>query len=379
MEAKKVLTSEQKKFKKLLLKLPKTEIHLHLEGLASVKTIWKLMKKNNLQYKGINSKSDLKKKFQITCLEDFLDLFINIVQNSFLTENDIEYLFDDAKEYLLENNIIYSELFFAPSKFIQMGLDFKKIVKLLTDGAEQIKKKHKIEIKFIIDVSRSFGVENAMKNLDLVLANPSKAIIGIGLGGSEKKGPAKDYAKVFEKAVSKGLHVVAHAGEDVGPQSIWDSLNYLKAQRIGHGISAIQDEKLMNHLAKKQIPLEICPTSNLFTRKYAKTLKAHPVKVFFARNLDVTINTDDPTIFSVNLIEEYMNLLTENIFTEKEIIQLIKNGVFATFLPESRKKEIWRMIETKLSKEALKSHQNPCQNIKAAVQQFFKKLFPFSR
>ena len=348
MEAKKVLTAEQKEFRKLLLKLPKTEIHLHLEGLASVETIWKLMKKNNLQYKDINTKNDLKNKFQITCLEEFLDVFINIIQNSFLSENDIEFLITDAKNYFLENNIVYSELFFAPSKFVLMGLDFKKIVKTLTQGAEEIKKYHNIDIKFLIDVSRSFGVENAMRNLDLVLANPSKAIIGIGLGGSEKGGPAKDYAKVFEKAISKGLHVVAHAGEDVGPQSIWDAVNFLKAERIGHGISAIQDEKLMTHLAEKQIPLEVCPTSNLYTRKYAKTLKDHPVKIFFGRNMDVTINTDDPTLFSINLIDEYMNLLTENIFTEQEIIQIIKNGVYATFLPDSRKKEIWKNIEAKL-------------------------------
>ena len=353
MDAKKILTPEQKKFKDLLLKLPKTEIHLHLEGLASVETIWKLIKKNNLQYKNINSKSDLKKKFQITSLEDFLDLFINIIQNSFLAEKDIEYLIDDAKNYLLENNIIYTEIFFAPTKFIQTGFDFKKIIKILTLGAEKIKKKQNIDVKFLIDVSRSFGVENAMKNLDSVLENPSSAIIGIGLGGSEKKGPAKDYVQVFEKAVSKGLRVVVHAGEDVGPQSIWDAINYLKAERLGHGISAIQDEKLMAYLAEKQIPLEICPTSNLFTRKYAKTLKEHPVKVFFSRNMDVTINTDDPTIFSVNLIEEYMNLLTNNIFTEKEIIQIIKNGVYATFLPESRKKEIWKMIVKILPKEFL--------------------------
>jgi len=351
MKVKKILTTEQEEFKKLLFRLPKTEIHLHLEGLASVETIWTLMKKNNIHHKDIKSKEDIKKKFNISSLEDFLDLFINIIQNSFIHENDIEYLLDDAKNYLLENNIIYSELFFAPSKFIKIGLDYKRIAEVLTDGAAKIKKKHNIEIKFLIDVSRSFGVENAMKNLDLVLANPSSTIIGIGLGGSEKGGPAKDYAPVFEKAISNGLHVVAHAGEDMGPQSIWDALNYLKVERIGHGISAIQDEKLMTYLLEKQIPLEICPTSNLFTRKYAQTLREHPIKPFFTKNMYVTINTDDPTIFSVNLIEEYMNLLTENIFSEEEIILIIKNGVFATFLPDSRKNEIWKVIETILLKK----------------------------
>ncbi len=348
MEVKETLTREQKDFKTLLLRLPKTEIHLHLEGTASVETIWSLMKKNNLNHTDISNKEDLKKKFQITNLEEFIDLFINVIQSSFSTENDIEYLINDAGEYLKKSNTVYSEIFFAPSKFVSMGFDFGKMIKILEKGTRTIMDRHGIEVKYIIDVSRSFGFDNAMANLDLVIDNPSESVIGIGLGGSETKGPARDFKQVFEKAVSHGFHVVAHAGEDVGPESVWDALNLLKAERIGHGISSILDEKLMKYLEEKQIPLEICPTSNLFTRKYAQSLEEHPVRKFFDRNMNVTINTDDPTLFSVNLIEEYMTLYNKRIFTGSEIVKLIKNNIYATFLPDAKKDKIWKECESKL-------------------------------
>lgn len=344
--------TKQEAFKMLLLKLPKTEIHLHIEGTATVKTIWNLMKKNNSNIEGVKEKSDLIKKFQITNLEEFLDVYINVVQSSLSSEEDLEYLVFDTGEYLKSNNIRYAEIFFAPSKFIQMGFDFKKMITILDSGASKIFEKYGIELKFLVDVSRSFGLENAMSNLDLVLKNPVKSVIGIGLGGSEINGPAKNFTTVFEKATSKGLHIVAHAGEDVGPESVWDTVKLLKAERIGHGISSILDTKLIDYLKEKQIPLEICPTSNLFTGKYAKTLEEHPVKEFFNRGVYTTINTDDPTLFSVSLIDEYMMLLEKNIFSEKEIIFLIKNNIYATFLPKTKKDKLWKECQTIIKKSA---------------------------
>jgi len=337
--------TETELFRNFIQSLPKTEIHLHLEGLATVETIWSLIQKHKLDLEGIRSREDLKKQFLVKSLDEFISLFINIIQNSFKTESDLEYLIRDAEEYLLRNNIFYSEIFLAPSKFLQNGFDFTKIVAILDKGAREIYRKHKISVFFIIDVSRSFGPENAMANLNLVLENRADSIIGIGLGGSEIQGPAKDYGEVFKKARKNKLRVVAHAGEDVEPYSIWDSLEILKAERIGHGISAIQDEKLMTHLAKTQIPLEVCPTSNLFTRHYVQALKDHPVLPFFRKGMNVTINTDDPTLFGVELVEEYMNLLNEGLFTTGEILKLIKNTHFATFMPEKQKTETWAMIQ----------------------------------
>ncbi len=196
--------------------MPKTEIHLHLEGIASVNTIWSLMNKNKISHPDIKTKEDLERKFNVANLDEFIDLFINVIQSSFTEEDDIKLLIDDAENYLVENNIVYAEMFFASTKFVSMGFDFGKIINILENGAKEIKRKHNRDVRFLIDVSRSFGPENAMKNLDLTIKHKSPFIIGIGLGGAESKGPAEDYKEVFEKASSHGFHVVAHAGEDVG-------------------------------------------------------------------------------------------------------------------------------------------------------------------
>jgi adenosine deaminase len=327
-------------FKNILLKLHKTEIHLHLEGVVSPDTIWRLMQKNNLQYNGISSKADIVRRFNIKNLEEFLDLYINIIQNSFKTEDDLSLLIHDTGKYLQENHIVYAEIFFAPSKFLKMGLDYGKMMKVLTEGVKLLQKTYHTEVKFLIDVSRTFGLENAMNNLDLVLKHKMPSVIGIGLGGSEKNGPAKDFVKVFEKARAEGLHVVAHSGEDMGPESVWDTINYLHAERIGHGISSFQDEKLMALLAEKRIPLEVCPTSNIFTQAYATTIENHPVKKIFDKKVNVTINTDDPSLFSTNLIHEYMLLYQHNIFTKEEILLLIERNIDATFMPDEKKKKL---------------------------------------
>ncbi len=331
----------------LIASLPKTEIHLHIEGLVSVDSIWSLIGKHKLDL-GIKSKDELRQRFHVTSLNEFIDLFINIIQACFLTEDDLTYLVEDARTYLTRNNIRYAEIFFAPTKLIKNGLDFDRMVERLDQGAEELRADG-LEVRYIVDVSRGFGVENAMRNLDLTLANGSSNIIGLGLGGAEQAGPARDYQPVFEKAMAAGLKVVAHAGEDVGPESIWDTIEILGAQRIGHGISAIEDQKLMTELARRAVPLEICPTSNLFTRKYARTLEEHPIRAFYDHGMYVTVNTDDPTLFGVDLDDEYMRLYEAGIFSVPELLQIMKNGVFATFLPEQRKAELWNAIAAAVS------------------------------
>lgn len=322
--------------------LPKTEIHLHIEGLVSVDSIWSLIKKHRLDL-GIGSKDELTKRFHVTSLTEFIDLFINIIQACFVHEDDLTYLIDDARHYLSRNNIRYAEIFFAPTKLIKNGLDFDRMVDRLDEGANQLRTEG-LDVRYIVDASRGFGLDNAMRNLELTLAHPTPNVIGLGLGGAEQTGPAKDYRAVFDKARDAGLKVVAHAGEDVGPKSIWDTIDILGAQRIGHGISAIQDKKLMDELTSRRIPLEICPTSNLFTRKYVKTLNEHPIRAFFDHGMYVTVNTDDPTLFGVDLNDELYRLLEAEIFSIGELLTILKNGVFATFLPKKRQTEIWNEI-----------------------------------
>ena len=341
--------SEADTFKKLLTDIPKAEIHLHLEGLASVDTIWALMNENKVSVEGINSREELQKRFQVKSLDEFISLFINVIQNCFKKDSDFDFLIRDARDYLKRNNIVYAEIFFAPTKFLLNGFHFDNMIRILDEGAERLKLEDGLNVNFIIDVSRSYGIENAKKNFELTLTHRAEHIIGIGLGGAESQGPARLFKDIFQKARKNGLRVVAHAGEDIGPESIWEALEELGSERIGHGISAITDEGLMNYLMQTRTPLEICPTSNLFTRKFVKTLKEHPIKDFYDRGICVTVNTDDPTLFNIELIQEYMNLLNNGIFKPSELLSIVKNTVFATFQEKAAKDTLWKEIEEKIN------------------------------
>jgi adenosine deaminase len=336
--------------REILQAIPKTEIHLHLEGLASVDTVWNLLQKNNISIPDVGSEEDLRRKFGVKSLQEFIDLFLNVIQNSFREEADIRLLIDDARAYFRRNNIVYAEVHFAPSMFLKNGHRFDRLMAVLDAGASDLAKDG-LELRYIIDVSRTFGVANAMKNLELTLANRIPAIVGVGLGGQETTGPARDFVSVFDRARSEGLRTVAHAGEAVGPESVRDAVLTLGAERIGHGISAILDPSVMDLLRDRKVPMEVCPTSNLFTRAYATTLRNHPIGPFFERGLCVTVNTDDPTIFGVELVDEYLGLVEEGIFDTDQILRMVRNGVYATFLAPKAQDRLWsgaaRQIEAK--------------------------------
>jgi adenosine deaminase len=321
-------------------KIPKAEIHLHSEATVSTKTIANLYQKQN--HASLN-KEELDKFFTFHNLTEFVHCFIEL-QKMLETPEDIHFLFDDLCDYLRENNIIYCEAFFSPSSFLRKGFKFEDMLAVLNSKIDEIQEKYGISIKVLIDVSRTFGTENAMHNLELIEKTTCKHIIGIGLGGDELKGPAKEYSAVFHKAKIDGLHVVAHAGEDVGPQSIIDSIKYLDVERIGHGITAIQDKKLVKYLADKKIPLEICVTSNLFTKKIVKRIEDHPVREFYDSGVFVTINTDDPSMFKTSLINEYWLLHSKLHFTMDEIKQLVLNGFEAAFITDDNKKKYKELV-----------------------------------
>jgi adenosine deaminase len=321
--------------------LPKTEIHLHIEACVNKKTLKYLYEKNG------NPVSDehIQEKFSFKDLNGFIQTFF-FIQGSVKEAKDLGIMVESLRDYLKKNKIRYSEVFFAPTRFIQNGLKFEDMIDALIKIIQEIEKNDKIIIRILVDVSRSFGPDNAAKNLDFVLSNPRKEIIGIGLGGAELMGPAKDYGIVFQKAKKQGLHVVTHAGEDDGPWSIWDSIDICGAERIGHGISAIQDPKLLKAMKDRQIPIEICITSNIFTGKYVKKEENHPVRTYFDMGIPCVINTDDPEIFDVSLNYEYFKLYKYLNFTPNEIIKLIEQGVKASFYP--KKEELWKEMNQEI-------------------------------
>lgn len=325
---------DKKEFYDKLKNIPKAEIHLHIEALPSRKFVSKLLSRQDPKY---NDMANVDEVFTYDNLTQFIQAFL-LVQGAFKEPEDFAGLMESARDYLIDNGIVYAEMFFAPTAFLKKGWQFEQIMDFFVKKIDEIYEKDHIKIRLLIDVSRTFGAENAQNNLDLVLKYNSDKIIGIGLGGAEIKGPAAEYKDVYANAKKAGLCRVAHAGEDVGPESVWDSIKLLDAQRIGHGISSIQDENLVKYLADNKIPLEICPTSNVFTKKYVQRIEDHPIRPFFDKGVIVTVNTDDPTFFNVNLLDEYWNLYSKLNFTLDEIKQVLINAFEVSFMPENDKK-----------------------------------------
>lgn len=321
-------------FKKLIQAVPKAELHLHIEAVSTLNSVKQLYAK---RFGNPMSDAEADSLFSYNDLTGFIQAFLK-VQDLFTSEDDFNLVFDDLRDYLVENGISYCEAFFAPSAFLKKGFDYSKMVSIFHNKIQEIKTNNNITIKLLMDVSRTFGCENAMANYNLLKQFPCEDIIGIGLGGAEKKGPAKDFEAVYSKAVSEGFKVVAHAGEDVGPESIWDSINYLKVQRVGHGVTAIQDEKLMDTLAETKLPVEICITSNTFT-KAVDEAKNHPVRKFFDKGIVVTINTDDPVFFKTTLLDELWICFSELNFSMEEIKQLLVYSFQASFMSDSEKSD----------------------------------------
>lgn len=328
-------------FKTFLAKIPKAELHIHLEAVISLSGVKKLYKN---KYGKEMSKEEQTDLFAYEDLNGFIQAFLKI-QAMYSSVDDFRTVFDELGTYLAENGIVYSEVFFAPTAFFKLGFKYEDMVKIFDEKIAEIKEKYNITVKLLMDVSRTFGCENAMNNYELLKQFPSENVIGIGLGGAESKGPAKEYAPVFEKALSEGYKAVAHAGEDVGPESMWDAINLCHAQRLGHGITCIQDEKLMEELTKTQLPIEICITSNTFTKKIVEKAKDHPVREFFDRGMMVNINTDDPVFFKTTLLDEFYICHKELNFTMDEIKKLVLNSFTSSFLSEEEKKEWCKKVE----------------------------------
>jgi adenosine deaminase len=324
-----------------LRKLPKTEIHLHIEACISKETIIKILQEHRENF----DVEEIEKLYQFKNLNEFIKLFLFIL-DSIKKPEDFQFIFENLKHYLIQNNIRYAEVFYAPSRLIQNGLEFREIARTLDYLAKECVLDGGPEVKFLVDVSRTFGPENASKNLKRLLEAKVDTHIGIGLGGAELMGPARDFKDIFAQARAEGLHCVAHSGEDDGPWSIWDTVQILKAERIGHGTSAIQDPDLLEYLRDRQIPIEICLTSNLFTGKYVRRPQDHPVRRYYHMGIICSINTDDPEIFNVDLTQEYYKLYKYLNFSITEIIDLIRMGVDSTF--KNNKFLMWKSFEKEI-------------------------------
>jgi adenosine deaminase len=254
------------------------------------------------------------------------------------TPEDFAFMAERFLERQAQHNVKYCEVFISASMMLDKFMQ-DEVIAALVEGSEKAEEKYGVKSVFIPDIARHM-TETANRVLDFALRGKEQEIfIGLGVGGMEDGFPPDVFADVYAEARQQGLHVVAHAGEAAGPTSVWGAINALKVERIGHGIRSIEDPELVEYLAKTQIPLEVSPYSN-YRLKIVPHDSPHPIRELMDRGVYVTVNSDDPSMFSTDLSREYL-LLAGQGFSWEELWQLNLNTLEASFLP-GESKEAYR-------------------------------------
>ncbi len=320
-------------------RVPKVELHLHLEGAIPLEALWQLLEK----YGGDQSVPDLaalERRFEYRDFPHFIDTWM--WKNEFLRElEDFTFIAEAVARDLARQNIRYVEAFYSPPDFAHHGLDTQGLTEAVRAGLSRVAA---VEVTLVADLVRNYGPERGMRTLAEVAEVRELGVAGIGIGGSEEQFPPEPYAAVFEQARTMGLYTSAHAGEAAGAASVWGAIRSLRVDRIGHGTRAGEDEALLDHLAEHRIPLEMCPLSNVRTA-VVPSIDDHPVRRYFDRGIPVTVNTDDPKMFGNSLAGEY-RLLAERLgFSRREICGLIRGAVDVSWLEDARKRQLLAELE----------------------------------
>ena len=315
-------------------KSPKTELHLHIEGSLEPELMFKLSKRNKIEIP-FKSVEEIRSAYNFTNLDSFLKIYYE-GSNVLITEEDF---FDLTWEYILrckQDNIVHTEIFFDPQSHLPRGVRFEIIINGIYKALKKAEKDFGITSKIIMCFLRHLDEDSCFGVLKEACNHKDK-IIGVGLDSSEKGNPPTKFKKLFENAIKEGFLTVAHAGEEGPPEYIWDSLDQLKVKRIDHGVQCLKDEKLVDKLKDSQIPLTVCPLSNIKLCVFDK-LENHNLKLMLDKGLRVVVNSDDPAYFggylNTNFIEttKALNLSLDDIKT------LIQNSFKSSFLDESAKK-----------------------------------------
>jgi len=328
--------------KNLIQNLPKAELHLHIEGTLEPKMMLRLAKKNHIgiPYKNIE---DVKKAYNFTSLQSFLDIYY-AGASVLVTKEDF---YDLTWAYLLkckEQNILHVEIFFDPQTHTNRGIAFGDVVEGITDALNEAQEKMGITSFLLMSFLRHLSEDEAIDILKQSL--PYRYFIkGVGLDSSELGNPPSKFQKVFQMAKNAGYKCVAHAGEEGGASYIKEALDILHVSRIDHGIKCEEDEELMKRLKKEQMPLTVCPLSNL-KLKVVKSMKEHNIKRLLRYGLLVMVNSDDPAYFGGYLNENYEAIADALELSKKDIKTLAINSFKASFLSESEKSDLMKKTST---------------------------------
>ncbi len=313
--------------------LPKAELHLHLEGTATAETLFELAKARGRPGPSLE---EIRGKIRYKSFFGFLLAFKYVV-GQLNDPEDYAFLFRRMVGELDRQNVRYAEVMYSAGGVLLRKMDPDRIFAGLREEQERLRPKHNVEIRWLIDAVRNFGKGQVEKTADYAIKwkRSDETVVGFGIGGEERLGPAKWFRKPFDRAREAGLRISVHAGETAGPKSIWSAIKNLGAERIGHGLSAFKDPELIAYLKENRIPLEMSPVSNyrtgaLYQHRKSDDLAAHPIAEYHRQGVIVTLNTDDPGLFDTTLNEEYARLHAAGM-SQEELVAVSKNGHRAAF------------------------------------------------
>ncbi len=329
------MKNDSASLKEKISKLPKVELHLHLEGAIPLPALWELLQKYG-GHKELGDIAALEEKFQYTDFAHFLETWT--WKNGFLREyEDFTFIAASVAEDLARQNIRYVEAFYSPGDFAEHRLEIQRITEAIRSGLRA--HEDRTTVNLIADLVRDYGPDRGMRWLHEISEVQELGVIGIGIGGSEQEFPPEPYEKVYAQARQFGFRTSAHAGEAAGAESIWGAIRALEVDRIGHGTRAIEDPKLLSYLLAKQIPIEACPISNLRTGVVA-SLKEHPIGRLYREGFLVSVNSDDPKMFNTSLEEEYAALVETLDFKWTDIVRLVANAIRSAWCDETTKSKL---------------------------------------
>jgi adenosine deaminase/aminodeoxyfutalosine deaminase len=322
-----------------VLSLPKAELHLHLEGSIEPSTLLELRQRHGMEGASL---AEVEQLYNFKDFAGFLVAFKDVTGH-LRTPEDYELITYRLMERLKAQNVLHAEVMVSVGICLWRKQDFAAIFEGLERGRQRGEKDFGVSLVWIFDAIRQFGAEKAQRVLDLAIQFRDRNVVAFGIGGDELAGPPEWFTAVYARAAEHGLHLTAHAGESAGPESIWGALN-LKAERIGHGLTAGLDPELIEELAENQVPIEICVTSNLRTG-CCPELAQHPVRRYFDQGLMLTINSDDPAMFRTSLAAEYGLIQEAFGFTDEHLRELARNSFEASFLPPEKKIEFLNLFD----------------------------------
>ena len=318
--------------------LPKAELHLHLEGAIDPPTLLELRKNHGKH----STLVEVEQLYQYTDFTGFLMAFKTVTED-LQTPGDYELITYRLMEKLKSEGILHAEVYVAVGVCLWRKQNLDVIFEGLERGRARGERDFGVSLLWIFDAVRQFGADAAKTVFETAVRYLDRNVVAIGIGGDEKKGPPEIFRDAYAFAADHGLRLTAHAGENASPESIWGALN-LRAERIGHGLTAYQDPELVEELSTRQIPIEICITSNLRTGCCA-SIAEHPVRNYFDQGLMITLNSDNPSMFGTTLTQEYQLAQNAFSFTDEHLRELARNSFEASFLPAEKKLQFLNLFD----------------------------------